>query len=42
MASDCNIWATTEFDLEQLNSLKEQQEIIITNEKIYKILLFLF
>ena len=33
LASDCNIWATTEFDLEQLNSLKEQQEIIITNEK---------
>ena len=33
LASDCNIWATTEFDLEQLNSLKEHQEIIITNEK---------
>ena len=33
LASDCNIWAKTEFDLEQLNSLKEQQEIIITNEK---------
>ena len=33
LASDCNIWETTEFDLKQLNSLKEQQEIIITNEK---------
>ena len=33
LASNCNIWAKTEFDLEQLNSLKEQQEILITNEK---------
>ena len=33
LASDSNIWAKTEFDLEQLNSLKEQQTIIITNEK---------
>ena len=33
LASDCNIWAKTEFDLEQLNSLKEQQEIVITYEK---------
>ena len=33
LASSCNIWATTEFELEKLNSLKEQQEIIITHEK---------
>jgi len=33
LASNCNIWAKTEFDLEQLNSLKEQQEIVITYEK---------
>ena len=33
LASDCNIWATTEFDLEKLNSLKEQKEILITDEK---------
>ena len=33
LASDCNIWAKTAFDLEQLNSLKEQQEILITYEK---------
>jgi hypothetical protein len=33
LVSDCNIWAKTEYDLEQLNSLKEQQEIIITHEK---------
>ena len=33
LVNDCNIWATTGFNLEQLNSLKEQQTIIITNEK---------
>ena len=33
LASDCNIFARTGFDLKQLNSLKEQQEILITNEK---------
>ena len=31
LASDCNIWATTVFNLEQLNSLSEQQEIIVSN-----------
>lgn len=33
LASNCNIWGTTEFDLEELDLLKEQQEIIITSEK---------
>ena len=33
LVGDCNIWAVTKFDLKQLNSLKDQQEIIIINEK---------
>ena len=32
LASDCNIWGNTKFDLEQLNSLTEQNEIFITHE----------
>ena len=32
LVSDCNMWATTEFELEQLNALKQLQEIIIVNE----------
>ena len=33
LASDCNIWGTTEFDLQQLNSLNDQEKIIVANEK---------
>ena len=32
LASNCNIWGKTDFDLEQLNSLSAQQEIILINE----------
>ena len=31
LASPCNVWGITKFDLDQLNSLPEQQEIIISN-----------
>ena len=37
---DCNIWASTEFDLEQLNSLKEQQKLLLLMKKIHKAFTF--
>ena len=30
LASDCNIWGVTEFDLEKLNNLENNQEIVMT------------
>ncbi len=30
LASDCNIWGTTKFELEKLNNFENQQEILIS------------